>query len=89
MATRDLTIEPSSLDNLEGECAVYEHSEYEESSVLAGQPKRTYIAGFNTRAEAIAAYPEAQVCNSSTKTEFAMSSSPPSWFDPTACGERW
>lgn len=82
------TIEP-----FENEYAVYGHGTYEESSVLAGQYRRCFLEVYDTEAEAIAQYPEAQVEEGSTKV-FAdmatgMSDMAPSWFDPADAGEEW
>ena len=46
--------------------AVYEHSTYPPTSVLAGQPRRVFVDGwFATVAEAQAKYPEARVIEGS------------------------
>ena len=41
------------------EYGVYEYSEYEDWSVLAGRERRVWLAGFVTLAEAVQAYPDA------------------------------
>ena len=74
-----------------GGYVVYEHGVYEETSVLAGLPSRTYIRHFDTVEEAQDAYPEATV-SGSTKMDYAgveLPHSPPDWFDPADAGERW
>lgn len=40
---------------------VYSHGTYPRHSVLAGQPKRTFIESFETLAEAQRVYPQAEV----------------------------
>lgn len=81
----DLTIEP----NERGGFDVYEHSLYEDSSVLAGQPKRVFIDSFQTAEEAKSNYPEGEVIEGTTKTDINMPENPPSWFDPMDAGESW
>jgi hypothetical protein len=41
---------------------VYEHGVYPRSSVLAGRASRKWLDDFDTLAEAVAAYPKADVC---------------------------
>lgn len=50
-------IEPTS----NGEVDVYEYGKYERSSVLAGQERKAFVASFATVAEALTAYPKADV----------------------------
>lgn len=83
----DLTIEP--LIGETNEWAVYSHGEYEEWSVLAGQPRRVFLDSFPSVEEAIAKYPLAQVLNYSTKVQHYMPDTPPDWFDPLDAGEEW
>ena len=87
------TLEPE-LDHTgraNGDTAVYGHGVYERSSVLAGRPRRTLIDSFSTIEEARAAYPYAE--ETGCTKNFMDSGDPgplaPSWFDPTAAGERW
>ena len=89
--SRTLTIEPSehTYRGSTEAVAVYEHGEYEESSVLADQPKRTFVDEFETVEKAIEQYPEAEVLEHSTKIEPVFSDVPPSWFDPRDAGEEW
>jgi len=68
----DRTIEPEYDNGHIIGYNVYEHGEYEQSSVLAGQPKRTFVDGFNSLDEAKKAYPDAQVLEHSTKTDIRM-----------------
>ena len=51
------TIEPDGY----GEVSVYKWGVYERSSVLAGQQRKSFVDGFPTAAEALAAYPGADV----------------------------
>ena len=84
------TIEP---DHQNGGFSVYGHGTYERSSVLAGRPKRCYLEGFDTEAEAVAKYPDADCVGSSKVDGYnsgdLMPQSPPSWFDPMDAGEAW
>jgi len=74
----------------EGGYNVYEHGVYPSSSVLAGQPSRTYKGHFNTIEEAQTAFPEARPIEGSTKRYGnPLPSTPPSWFDPANAGEAW
>jgi hypothetical protein len=86
----ELTIEPNATSAAYG-CpfAVYRHGVYEQSSVLAGSPKRTFLDSFETVEAAQAKYPQAEVRGFSTKVHFEMPRTPPDWFDPTFCGEVW
>ena len=71
---------------------VFGHGEYPEDSVLCGQHARILCDRFDTLGEAQEAYPQATVPEYSTRIPagwMPMSDLPPSWFDPTACGERW
>lgn len=81
----DRTIEPFGPD----EFVVYEHGEYEESSVLAGQSCRMFLATFPTVAEAQAVYPTADVLGHSTRVQHAESDCAPEWFDSADIGEEW
>jgi hypothetical protein len=51
------TIEPDGY----GEVSVYGWGEYERSSVLAGQQRKSFMDSFATAAEALVAYPDAAV----------------------------
>jgi len=80
------TIEPAN-DNA---VVVYGHGEYEDSSVLAGHPRRVYIDEYDSEAAALADYPDADVLGHSSKVHGnPMSLSAPSWFDPADAGEAW
>ena len=69
---------------------VYEYGTYEESSVLAGQEKRSFRASFSTLAEAQAAYPTAQWYGEGTGyREITIPHTPPEWFDPANAWEPW
>ena len=65
------------------------HGEYEESSVLAGQPSRTLTCWYATKAEATANNPEAEVLEYNTRVDVEMPVHPPDWFDPLFAGEVW
>jgi hypothetical protein len=80
-----LTIEPSEYQPY----AVYGHGEYERSSVLHGHPRRVFIESYDSVEEAQKDYPNAQVCEGSTKRELVLPDAPPDWFDPMAAGEVW
>lgn len=85
------TIEP---DHERGGFDVYGHGTYEESSVLAGRPKRAFLDHFDTAEETRAEHPEAEDIGGSSRIEGynagdTMPQSPPSWFDPMAAGEAW
>ena len=86
MSNEDLTIEPM-LDG-SGDYGVYRHGTYGRSSVLAGQPKRTYVESGSLE-EMKESYPEAQVLDGSTKHTPVMSPVPPDWFDEANAGETW
>ncbi len=92
MSTKpELYIEPSAGATYDhpGEFAVYSYGVYEESSVLAGSEKRSYVAGgFTSKAEAKAAYPDATVSGSQYR-EVVIPHTAPDWFDPSAAGEVW
>lgn len=89
------TIEPEALmewqdPDGERDFAVYAHGTYGRSSVLGGQYGRQFRDSFPTIAEAKAAYPKADVVGGSTRREHQeMPHCAPSWFDPSAAGERW
>ena len=95
MLELELTIEPSR----DGGVNVYAHDAYPGSSVLAGQPRRSYLINFDTAEEALEAYPDAEVIEGSSKPwrpadatleEISgLPEHPPAWFDPRAAGERW
>tara|TARA_R100000306_G_C4335856_1_gene122707 strand:- start:313 stop:585 length:273 start_codon:yes stop_codon:yes gene_type:complete len=57
MVKRYHTIEPDGY----GQVSVYEWGIYERSSVLAGQQKKSRVDGFETVAQALVAYPKADV----------------------------
>ena len=86
-----LTIEPFE----DGKFAVYGHGEYEASSVLAGQYRRAFVELYDTQEEAVAAFPDAQVEEGSTKFMADMAAASfdnmpePDWFDPADAGEEW
>jgi hypothetical protein len=70
---------------------VYAYSEYPESSVLAGQTKRSFVDSFDTLAEAQKTYPAATWNGEggSGYTPLVLPDTPPDWFDPANAGEVW
>ncbi len=65
----DQTIERSHGETYHNpnEWDVYEHGVYEQSSVLAGQPKRVWIdGGFKSPEEAKVKYPDANIIEGTT-----------------------
>ena len=56
-----------------GDVYVYEHGVYDESSVLYGQPRRTFIDQFSTVAEAQKEYPNAEVLEESSYIDRSLS----------------
>lgn len=78
---------------------VFGHGVYPESSVLAGQAQRVFLAEFKTQEEAQERYPGAEVLEHSTKpiryewdslTDLSgLPERAPDWFDPADAGERW
>jgi hypothetical protein len=71
------------------EYGVYEYGIYPESSVLAGQERRSFIDSFPTLAEAQSAYPDAEWQDGSGYREIVIPHEPPEWFDPGNAGETW
>ena len=72
------------------EYGVYEYGTYPDSSVLAGQERRSFIDRFPTLEEAKAAYPSAEYSGEgSGYREVHIPETPPSWFDPANAGESW
>ena len=88
----DITIEPNfyreSVGRPSGGYNVYKHDEYPNSSVLAGQERRTFCDFFDTIEEAQAAFPAAYVSGDTHRAPY-LPATPPSWFDPANAGEEW
>jgi len=87
-----ITIEPLYRDDgRQDGYGAYEHGVYEKSSVLAGQPSRTFRGGFDTVEKALEWFPLADVLEHSTKqdVETMLPRTAPDWFDPADAGERW
>jgi hypothetical protein len=79
---RDLTIE------CDGEgYSVVEHSEYEGTSVLAGQYKRSIVAIYGSLEEAVSDYPEAEVLDYPTRNCAVVPDIPSPDFDEADVGE--
>jgi hypothetical protein len=76
---------------LSQEYGVYRYGVYEDSSVLAGQQKRSFVDSFPTLAEAQAAYPGAEWDGDgySQRVPVHIPDAAPAWFDPLAAGETW
>jgi hypothetical protein len=73
------------------EYGVYAYGVYPDSSVLAGQPKRSFVESFDSLEEARENYPAAS-WNGEGGTGYApvsVPSTPPAWFDPSYAGEHW
>jgi hypothetical protein len=85
-----LTIEyPSSgATYSEDRYGVYRYDVYPESSVLAGQERRSFLDSFKTLDEAKAAYPDAEFSAPGYR-EIVIPHTPPDWFDPANAGETW
>jgi len=97
-----VTIEPASFaDPRDGSrpLVVFGHGTYARGSILEGQPKRVFLAQFDSIEEAKATYPDAEELNYSSAF-FPLSGEsladmsglpkePPSWFDPSYAGESW
>jgi hypothetical protein len=83
------------VESHEGVVWVWEHSRYPESSVLAGQTRRSRVAPYDTVADALADYPAAVVSDVSShganqQDIDALTRMPtPAWFDPDDAGEEW
>ena len=93
--TVDQTIEKENRPYTDGEISfvVYEHGIYEDSSVLAGQDKRSFKDSFDSLEEAQEAFPEAHLIEGTTKQNInAMTShlpdcTPGSYGDPDEAAE--
>lgn len=68
---------------------VYTYDEYPSSSVLAGQPRRTYIHEYKTLEEAQAEHPDAILMQTSHIPFAPIPDLEPEWFDPMDAGEQW
>jgi len=77
----DLTIE-----RLDDEWAVYEHSIYERGSVLEGMPRRRWLHAFPTLNEAKQAYPKARVIEGTTRINPDPGPIPPPWWEAAEHG---
>ena len=93
-----ITIEPFADTFFHG-FAVYGHGVYPESSVLAGQSRRSHLDMFETLEDARREWPFADVLGHNTRT-FRMGdeslaelsglpTTAPDWFDPDDAGESW
>ena len=98
MTYERITIEPFRDSLFEG-FAVYGHGVYPQSSVLAGQARRTHLDTGDTLEALQEDWPKAEVIDCSTKPSrtgneslaelSGLPSTPPAWFDPANAGERW
>lgn len=68
---------------------VFEYGVYPESSVLAGQERRSCLGIFATKAAAQAEFPGVPYVDGSRFIERTLPETPPPWFDPTLAGESW
>jgi hypothetical protein len=66
---------------------VYKYDVYPRSSVLGGQPRRTFLDECQTLEEAKAKYPKAKEFGSCYMPPPVMHR--PSWFDEMDAGEHW
>lgn len=67
---------------------VYAYGVYERGSVLEGQEKRSLLGLYDTIEDAREDFPGADETGCGY-SEHVISDIAPSWFDPTAAGERW
>jgi len=91
-----ITIEPNT--RRAGFVAV-KHGVYGRGSVLAGQASRSSIGFYATVEDAVAAHPNADVLQGSSKPfglgggsladHSGLPATAPVWFDSSAAGERW
>ena len=70
---------------------VYQYDTYPESSVLAGQERRSFLDDFDTLAEAQKNYPQASWDGEGGcgYRPVFIPVCPPDWFDPANAGESW
>lgn len=69
---------------------VYKYDVYPESSVLAGQERRTFKGEYDTLEEAQHEHPEAEWNGEGCGyREVFIPHTAPDWFDPDAAGEVW
>lgn len=69
---------------------VYSYGTYGRGSVLEGQEKRSFVAQYETLAEAKAEHPNASWDGDGSQyREVTVPHMAPSWFDPLAAGEVW
>lgn len=68
---------------------VFEYGTYEDSSVLAGQEKRSCLGTYATLSEAQIDWPDVKYVEGSGYVDRPISRTPPEWFDESAIGERW
>ena len=87
------TIEPNMFRD---GVAVYGHGVYPNSSVLAGQSRRSFLDSFDTAEAAKAEWPHAEVIEYSTRRHgnslvelSGLPAEPPGWFDAADAGETW
>jgi hypothetical protein len=71
------------------EYGVYRYDTYPDSSVLAGQERRSFLGSFPTLAEAQAEFPDAEWADGSGYRQINIPDTPPDWFDPANAGEQW
>jgi hypothetical protein len=91
-ADGELVIEPcaSETNPWDGTTyAVYRYDVWPESSVLAGQPRRSFVDSSEDLEQLKREHPDAEVTEGTGYTPPPVPETPPSWFDPTLAGERW
>lgn len=65
------------------------HGTYEESSVLAGQPRWMLCRWYATIEEATIRNPNVEILDHVTDDRINLPEIAPDWFDPTNAGEVW
>ena len=72
---------------------VYALDTYEESSVLAGRTRYSFVGAFDTEEEVLANYPNAERRSTRGARQYQQRSVPnqpkPNWFDERDAGESW
>lgn len=68
---------------------VYEIDEWPNSSVLAGNERKSFKDAFNDKSGAVKAYPKAEVSDYIYSVNGDIGACPPPSFDPYYAGESW
>lgn len=69
--------------------AAYENSVFPESSVLAGQPRRSFLDSSEELDALKAKFPKAEVSEGTSYVPPEVPTTAPDWFDPDYAGESW